>query len=157
MCDNVVDMVCQWSRFFFFLFRCACVYGYTGRYCEIDYRTGPCYRSSRLGAFFLFQISFSSRKALDGQCSSQLQGVVCTRQLCCATLGDCWCSIFFVPPVTWHLATWPPVTLSDCWCSSTLCCVLTLLIFFSSEIRPQNKRSFYLSNLKTRCCMGSPL
>ena len=54
MCDNVVDMVCQWSRFFFFLFRCACVYGYTGRYCEIDYRTGPCYRSSRLGASFSF-------------------------------------------------------------------------------------------------------
>lgn len=24
--------------------RCACVYGYTGRHCEIDYRTGPCYR-----------------------------------------------------------------------------------------------------------------
>jgi hypothetical protein len=24
--------------------RCACVYGYTGRYCEIDYRVGPCYR-----------------------------------------------------------------------------------------------------------------
>ncbi len=24
--------------------RCACVYGYTGRRCEIDYRTGPCYR-----------------------------------------------------------------------------------------------------------------
>ena len=23
--------------------RCACVYGYTGRYCEIDYRTGPCF------------------------------------------------------------------------------------------------------------------
>ena len=24
--------------------RCACIYGYTGRYCEIDYRTGPCFR-----------------------------------------------------------------------------------------------------------------
>ena len=31
----------QWSRW---SYRCACVYGYTGRYCEIDYRTGPCYR-----------------------------------------------------------------------------------------------------------------
>ncbi len=24
--------------------RCACIYGYTGRFCEIDYRTGPCYK-----------------------------------------------------------------------------------------------------------------
>ena len=53
--------------------RCACVYGFTGRHCEIDYRTGPCYR-----------------KAEDGQCSQQLQGVVCTRQLCCATIGRAW-------------------------------------------------------------------
>lgn len=53
--------------------RCACVYGYTGKYCEIDYRTGPCYR----------QISGS-------MCSSQLEGVVCTKQLCCATIGVAW-------------------------------------------------------------------
>ena len=33
------------------------------------------------------QIASFSRKATEGQCSSQLQGVVCTRQLCCATLG----------------------------------------------------------------------
>ena len=33
------------------------------------------------------QIAFSCRKATDSQCSSQLRGVVCTRQLCCATLG----------------------------------------------------------------------
>ena len=53
--------------------RCACVYGYTGRHCEIDYRTGPCYRSVD-----------------NGQCSAQLHGVVCTRQLCCATIGVGW-------------------------------------------------------------------
>ncbi|XP_059085513.1 fibrillin-2-like [Tigriopus californicus] len=53
--------------------RCACVYGYTGRYCEIDYRTGPCYR-----------------RIENGQCTGQLEGVVCTRQLCCATIGEAW-------------------------------------------------------------------
>lgn len=53
--------------------KCACVYGYTGRYCEIDYRTGPCYR-----------------RVLEDQCSGALEGVVCTRQLCCATIGVAW-------------------------------------------------------------------
>ena len=53
--------------------RCACVYGYTGRYCEIDYRTGPCYR-----------------RIENDQCIGQLQGVVCTKQLCCATIGKAW-------------------------------------------------------------------
>ncbi|KAM7285248.1 putative coiled-coil domain-containing protein 64A [Ixodes scapularis] len=50
--------------------RCACVYGYTGRH---YYRTGPCFRKLRQ--------SF---------CSDQLAGVVCTRQLCCATVGVAW-------------------------------------------------------------------
>ena len=68
--------------------RCACVYGYTGRYCEIDYRTGPCYRFS-LWQLYSAPSTISPRKAKEGQCSSQLQGVVCTRQLCCATLGTC--------------------------------------------------------------------
>ena len=54
--------------------RCACVYGYTGRYCEIDYRTGPCYRRVENGE----------------QCTGALEGVVCTRQLCCATIGAAW-------------------------------------------------------------------
>ena len=53
--------------------RCACVYGYTGRHCEIDYRTGPCYR-----------------RVTSDTCTGQLQGVVCTKQLCCATIGQGW-------------------------------------------------------------------
>ncbi|KAL3207776.1 hypothetical protein MRX96_052640, partial [Rhipicephalus microplus] len=53
--------------------RCSCVYGYTGRRCERDYRTGPCFRNKHH--------SF---------CSDQLPGVVCTRQLCCATVGVAW-------------------------------------------------------------------
>ncbi|XP_043673250.1 fibrillin-2-like isoform X2 [Vespula pensylvanica] len=53
--------------------RCACIYGYTGRRCETDYRTGPCYT-----------------KVKNGQCLANLQGVVCTRQLCCATVGKGW-------------------------------------------------------------------
>ncbi|XP_035216115.1 fibrillin-1-like [Stegodyphus dumicola] len=53
--------------------RCACVYGFTGRRCERDYRTGPCFR-----------------KVKNQFCAGQLTGVVCTRQLCCATVGVAW-------------------------------------------------------------------
>ncbi|KAH7962524.1 hypothetical protein HPB52_016683 [Rhipicephalus sanguineus] len=53
--------------------RCSCVYGYTGRRCERDYRTGPCFRNMR-----------------HASCVDQLPGVVCTRQLCCATIGVAW-------------------------------------------------------------------
>ncbi|XP_046415905.1 fibrillin-2-like isoform X1 [Neodiprion fabricii] len=53
--------------------RCACIYGYTGRRCETDYRTGPCFTKVR-----------------NGQCLASLRGVVCTRQLCCATVGKGW-------------------------------------------------------------------
>ncbi|XP_077556924.1 fibrillin-1-like isoform X1 [Haemaphysalis longicornis] len=53
--------------------RCSCVYGYAGRRCERDYRTGPCFRKIR-----------------HSSCSDQLPGVVCTRQLCCATIGLAW-------------------------------------------------------------------
>ncbi|XP_065299649.1 fibrillin-2-like isoform X2 [Dermacentor albipictus] len=53
--------------------RCTCVYGYTGRRCERDYRTGPCFRNQR-----------------QSSCLDQLPGVVCTRQLCCATIGVAW-------------------------------------------------------------------
>ncbi|CAL1273321.1 unnamed protein product [Larinioides sclopetarius] len=53
--------------------RCACVYGFTGRRCERDYRTGPCFR-----------------KVQNQFCAGQLTGVVCTRQLCCATVGVAW-------------------------------------------------------------------
>ncbi|KAG8223124.1 hypothetical protein J437_LFUL000545 [Ladona fulva] len=53
--------------------RCACVYGYTGRRCEADYRTGPCFTRVR-----------------NDMCQGQLPGVVCTKQLCCATVGRAW-------------------------------------------------------------------
>ncbi|KAF6210291.1 hypothetical protein GE061_013395 [Apolygus lucorum] len=53
--------------------KCACIYGYTGKRCEADYRTGPCYT-----------------KIENGLCQSQLAGVVCTRNLCCATVGKAW-------------------------------------------------------------------
>ena len=38
-----------------------------------SYRTGPCFR-----------------RAGPGTCSGQLEGVVCTKQLCCATIGKAW-------------------------------------------------------------------
>ncbi|KAK3920598.1 Fibrillin-1 [Frankliniella fusca] len=53
--------------------RCACVYGFSGRRCEADYRTGPCYT-----------------KVTADSCHAQLEGVVCTKQLCCATVGKAW-------------------------------------------------------------------
>ncbi|KAF7284743.1 hypothetical protein GWI33_021612 [Rhynchophorus ferrugineus] len=53
--------------------RCACLYGFQGSHCEVDYRTGPCYTGIK-GAL----------------CVSQLEGVVCTKTLCCATVGRAW-------------------------------------------------------------------
>ncbi|RZF38291.1 hypothetical protein LSTR_LSTR007889 [Laodelphax striatellus] len=53
--------------------RCACVYGFTGRRCEADYRTGPCFT-----------------RVANEMCAGQLAGVVCTKQLCCATVGRAW-------------------------------------------------------------------
>ncbi|XP_050520393.1 fibrillin-2-like isoform X2 [Daktulosphaira vitifoliae] len=53
--------------------RCACVYGYAGRRCEADYRIGPCYT-----------------RVVNDMCQGQLEGVVCTKQLCCATIGLAW-------------------------------------------------------------------
>nr|XP_018912347.1 PREDICTED: fibrillin-2-like [Bemisia tabaci]XP_018912348.1 PREDICTED: fibrillin-2-like [Bemisia tabaci] len=53
--------------------RCACVYGYAGKTCEADYRTGPCFT----------QIE-------NTMCQGQLEGVICTKQLCCATIGKAW-------------------------------------------------------------------
>ena len=38
-----------------------------------DYRTGPCFTRVR-----------------NDMCQGQLQGVVCTKQLCCATVGKAW-------------------------------------------------------------------
>ncbi|XP_037874370.1 fibrillin-1 isoform X2 [Bombyx mori] len=53
--------------------RCVCFHGLSGPRCEIDRRTGPCYTETR-GAL----------------CTGALEGVVCTRQLCCATVGRAW-------------------------------------------------------------------
>ncbi|XP_064294038.1 fibrillin-2 isoform X2 [Phalacrocorax carbo] len=53
--------------------RCACVYGFTGPQCERDYRTGPCFT----------QVN-------NQLCQGQLTGIVCTKTLCCATIGRAW-------------------------------------------------------------------
>uniref|UniRef100_A0AAY4CEM9 Fibrillin-1 n=1 Tax=Denticeps clupeoides TaxID=299321 RepID=A0AAY4CEM9_9TELE len=53
--------------------RCVCTYGFTGAQCERDYRTGPCFAS----------IS-------NQMCQGQLSGIVCTKTLCCATVGRAW-------------------------------------------------------------------
>ncbi|XP_060119385.1 fibrillin-2 [Heteronotia binoei] len=53
--------------------RCACVYGFTGPQCERDYRTGPCFT----------QVN-------NQMCQGQLTGIVCTKTLCCATIGHAW-------------------------------------------------------------------
>ncbi|XP_032164950.1 fibrillin-3 isoform X7 [Mustela erminea] len=52
---------------------CACVYGFTGPQCERDYRTGPCF--GQVGP--------------EG-CQYRLAGLVCTKALCCATVGRAW-------------------------------------------------------------------
>uniref|UniRef100_A0A8L0DTR9 Fibrillin 2 n=1 Tax=Oncorhynchus mykiss TaxID=8022 RepID=A0A8L0DTR9_ONCMY len=53
--------------------RCACVYGFTGPQCERDYRTGPCFT-----------------KVSNQMCQGQVSGIVCTKTLCCATVGRAW-------------------------------------------------------------------
>ncbi|XP_018618781.2 fibrillin-1-like [Scleropages formosus] len=53
--------------------RCACTYGFTGAQCERDYRTGPCFAS-----------------VSNQMCQGQLTGIVCTKTLCCATVGRAW-------------------------------------------------------------------
>ncbi|XDV28453.1 hypothetical protein PO909_031763, partial [Leuciscus waleckii] len=53
--------------------RCLCNYGFTGTQCERDYRTGPCFAS-----------------VSNQMCQGQLTGIVCTKTLCCATVGRAW-------------------------------------------------------------------
>ncbi|XP_054557268.1 fibrillin-1 isoform X2 [Talpa occidentalis] len=53
--------------------RCACTYGFTGPQCERDYRTGPCFTV-----------------VSNQMCQGQLSGIVCTKTLCCATVGRAW-------------------------------------------------------------------
>ncbi|PVD20223.1 hypothetical protein C0Q70_20719 [Pomacea canaliculata] len=52
---------------------CRCPYGFTGKSCEHDFRTGPCFT----------QVS-------NNMCRGQLTGVVCTKTLCCSTIGAAW-------------------------------------------------------------------
>uniref|UniRef100_A0A663MR59 Fibrillin 3 n=1 Tax=Athene cunicularia TaxID=194338 RepID=A0A663MR59_ATHCN len=62
--------------------RCACVYGFTGPQCERDYRTGPCFS----------QVN-------NQMCQGQLSGIVCTKTMCCATIGRAWghpCEMYVV-------------------------------------------------------------
>ncbi|KAM9409241.1 fibrillin-1 isoform 1-T1 [Pholidichthys leucotaenia] len=53
--------------------KCVCTYGFTGAQCERDYRTGPCFASVN-----------------NQMCQGQLTGIVCTKTLCCATVGRAW-------------------------------------------------------------------
>ncbi|KAG1700053.1 Fibrillin-2 [Nymphon striatum] len=53
--------------------QCKCLAGYSGEYCEQHYRTGPCFRQVR-----------------NDFCQNELSGVVCTKQLCCSTIGKAW-------------------------------------------------------------------
>ncbi|XP_076876101.1 fibrillin-2 [Brachyhypopomus gauderio] len=53
--------------------RCACVYGFTGPQCERDYRTGPCFS-----------------RTVNRMCQGPVSGIVCTKTLCCATVGRAW-------------------------------------------------------------------
>ncbi|CAO2630953.1 FBN3, partial [Lemmus lemmus] len=52
---------------------CACVYGFMGPQCERDYQMGPCYP----------QVNPEG-------CQRQLTGLMCTKALCCATVGHAW-------------------------------------------------------------------
>ncbi|XP_049983407.1 fibrillin-3 isoform X3 [Alexandromys fortis] len=52
---------------------CACVYGFMGPQCERDFQMGPCY----------------PHVSPEG-CPHQLTGLMCTKALCCATVGHAW-------------------------------------------------------------------
>ncbi|KTG04443.1 hypothetical protein cypCar_00020287, partial [Cyprinus carpio] len=52
---------------------CSCQKGYTGSHCGQHYRTGPCFT----------QVN-------NQMCQGQLSGIVCTKTLCCATIGRAW-------------------------------------------------------------------
>ncbi|XP_016392170.1 fibrillin-1, partial [Sinocyclocheilus rhinocerous] len=52
---------------------CQCPKGFTGSFCGQHYRTGPCF------------IRVHSR-----QCAAQSSGFVCSKALCCATVGQAW-------------------------------------------------------------------
>ncbi|XP_077989136.1 fibrillin-1-like isoform X2 [Glandiceps talaboti] len=80
--------------------RCSCPYGFTGRTCERDYRTGPCYTVVQ-----------------DNRCKAPQDGLVCTKALCCATLGRAWGRPCEQCPGKPHPCRWgflPSTTSSDC-------------------------------------------
>ncbi|XP_077988929.1 fibrillin-1-like isoform X2 [Glandiceps talaboti] len=80
--------------------RCSCPYGFTGRTCERDYRTGPCYTVVQ-----------------DNRCKAPLDGLVCTKALCCATLGRAWgrpCEQCPGKPHPCRRGFLPSTTSSDC-------------------------------------------
>ncbi|CAI5792881.1 fibrillin-1 isoform X1 [Podarcis lilfordi] len=52
---------------------CLCQKGYTGTHCGQHYRTGPCFTL-----------------VTNQMCQGQLSGIVCTKTLCCATVGRAW-------------------------------------------------------------------
>lgn len=52
---------------------CACLYGFAGPTCESDYRQGPCYKEIK-----------------DRTCQGQITTLMCTKELCCATVGKAW-------------------------------------------------------------------
>lgn len=53
--------------------RCSCPYGFVGQACETDYRTGPC--------FTVYE---------QDQCEGMIPGLLCTKAMCCATIGHGW-------------------------------------------------------------------
>ncbi|XP_071501953.1 fibrillin-1-like [Diadema antillarum] len=53
--------------------RCSCPHGFGGSQCQTDYRTGPCYL-----------------QAQNGFCSAVIEGIQCTKALCCSTIGQGW-------------------------------------------------------------------
>ncbi|KAJ7410447.1 fibrillin 2 [Pitangus sulphuratus] len=71
--DSVCENSCQNGGRCIGPNRCACVYGFTGPQCQKDYRTGPCFT----------QVNKQ-------MCQGQLTGIVCTKSLCCATIGRAW-------------------------------------------------------------------
>ncbi|XP_033634915.1 fibrillin-2-like [Asterias rubens] len=52
---------------------CSCPYGFMGDRCETDYRTGQCFSQFRLGV-----------------CTGEINGLRCTKALCCSTIGQGW-------------------------------------------------------------------
>ncbi|KAL3865813.1 hypothetical protein ACJMK2_043163, partial [Sinanodonta woodiana] len=75
-CDSNVDLCgggCQNGGRCIALNLCRCKQGFGGTRCETDQRTGPCFT-----------------QLAENTCRGALPGVVCTKNLCCATIGMAW-------------------------------------------------------------------